>query len=178
MVYNNTGKYKQYVDGLTLLELMVALSIFIITLLLAAPSFAQWLEANRFKHALRHVSSLAETAKVVAVASQSDVSFVVDVNGGQCAGSSRSTACDCSTVNACSIDGKEYVFSTTQTGITLLTAGNVDRVVTFNKLGAVRFGHNTTITVNSPSHSGKVVISALGRIKHCSLSSMSGIASC
>ena len=178
MVSNYTLNNKQLIKGVTLLELMVTLSILIITLLLAAPSFAKWHEANKFKHALRHISSLAEAAKVVAVSTQSNVSFVVDVNSGQCAGSSRLTSCDCSVANACSIDGKEYVFSATQSGISLLTANNKNRVVTFSKFGAVNFGNNTTINVNSPSHSGKVVISALGRIKHCSTSNLSGIATC
>ncbi|NDW14408.1 hypothetical protein GTQ48_02525 [Alteromonas genovensis] len=178
MVYNNAVKYKQHINGLTLLELMVTLSILIITMLLAAPSFAQWHEANKFKQALRHVSSLAEAAKVVAVASQSNVSFVVDVTGGQCAGTSRLVSCDCTAPNACSIDGKEYAFLATQSGMTLTTANNKNRIVTFSKFGAVNFGNNTTITVKSPSHSGKVVISALGRIKHCSTSSLSGVATC
>ena len=178
MVSNNALINKQLIKGVTLLELMVTLSILIITLLLAAPSFAQWHEANKFKHALRHITSLAEAAKLVAVSTQSKVSLVVDVTSGQCAGSSRSTSCDCSEANACSIDGKEYAFSAAQSGITLLTASNKNRVVTFTKFGAVSFGHNTTITVNSPAHSGKMVISALGRIKHCSTSNLSGVATC
>ncbi len=157
---------------------MVAISILIITLLLAVPSFAKWHEGNRFKHALRHVSNLAETAKAVAVTSQSNVSFVVDVSAGQCAGSSRLAECDCATANACHIDGKEYAFLAMQSGITLLTANNENRVVTFTHFGAVSFGHNTTITVKSSSHSGEVVISPLGRIKHCSTTSLSGVATC
>lgn len=178
MVYNNVVKYKQHISGLTLLELMITLSIFIITLLLAAPSFAQWHEANRFTHALRHISSLAETAKTVAVTSQSNVSFVVDVTGSQCAGSSRLISCDCSTPSACSIDGKEYAYSASHSGVTLATADNQNRVVTFSKYGAVNFGNNTTITVKSSSHVGKVMISALGRIKHCSTVSLNGVATC
>jgi Tfp pilus assembly protein FimT len=178
MVYNNAVKYRQHISGLTLLELMVAISILIITLLLAVPSFAKWHEGNRFKHALRHVSNLAETAKAVAVTSQSNVSFVVDVSAGQCAGSSRLAECDCATANACHIDGKEYAFLATQSGITLSTANNENRVVTFTHFGAVSFGHNTTITVKSSSHSGDVVISPLGRIKHCSTTSLSGVATC
>lgn len=178
MVSNNGVAYKQHTSGLTLLELMVTLSILIITLLLAAPSFAQWHEANRFRHALRHLSSLAETAKVKAVASQSKVSFVVDITGAQCAGSSLLIPCDCAAPSACSIDGKEYAFSAAQLGMTLTTANNKNRIVTFGKFGTVNFGHNTTINVKGSSYSGKVVISALGRIKHCSTSSLSGIATC
>ena len=67
------------------MELMVALAILSIVLTLSLPSFAKWQEANEFKQALRHLTQLAESAKVAAISSQSDISVIVDINSGQCA---------------------------------------------------------------------------------------------
>ncbi|WP_157812693.1 pilus assembly FimT family protein [Alteromonas sp. MB-3u-76] len=164
--------------GMSLMELMVALAILSIVLTLSLPSFAKWQEANEFKQALRHLTQLAESAKVAAISSQSDISVIVDINSGQCAGVSDLSLCDCTVKNACRVNGVEHIFTAESLKTKLTTSDNKNRLITFDKFGAVDFGHNTTVNVHSASYSGKVVISALGRVKQCSYGHLAGVAKC
>ena len=95
--------------GFTLIELMVTLTVIVVLLLIAVPSFETFRQRNALRASADRLQILWNQARFEAAKRNSNVQFVVST-ANQCVGAattaqsdpSADTACDCST-NACNV---------------------------------------------------------------------------
>ena len=111
--------------GFTLIELMVAVMVFMILAALAVPSFTTYLEKSRVRGAADGVVTAIAQARQVAVKYDRNVSLATTVTGSDwCIGAKEAAdpapgdqaaaaaACNCSTGAAqCTVDGQQLVVS-------------------------------------------------------------------
>ena len=174
-------------DGFTLLELIVAVAVFIILTALAVPSFVTYLDKARLRGAADSVVNQIGQARQVAVKMDRNVSLATTGTGGTwCLGAKQAAApqpgdqapavvaCDCTQANACLVDGREMVIGNTQhPGVTLSSAAS--ELVFDGRLGARSDGFTGNADASSfdlTSQSGRFVltvsVSPLGQATVCS----------
>jgi type IV fimbrial biogenesis protein FimT len=114
--------------GFTLIELMVALVVFLILAALAIPGFTTYLEKSRVRGAADSVVNQIAQARQVAVKYDREVSLATTVTGSDwCLGAleaadpapgqqaTGAAACNCNTAPAaCLVDGREMVVAKAQ----------------------------------------------------------------
>ncbi|WP_412725910.1 pilus assembly FimT family protein [Alteromonas sp. D210916BOD_24] len=164
--------------GYSLLELMLAISLFTLLTAFAAPSFVTYREQVHFLQAVDNIAQLAKTARTLALTLQQPMYFIVNIHNDSCVALSEYEYCDCNTLNSCASDHVLQPRAQLSDDIWLSTTQNHNTKVIFNSLGAVHFGSSTTLTVSSSQYNAKVTISSLGRVKACSQQILRGIARC
>ena len=172
----HTSKWRQ--DGFSLLEMLVVLAIISLLSLIAVPSFDEWNERNAFKHAATSLAALAKQARIQALLHKKDIFLITEIEHNNCVLVSAKSACSCATHQSCTISESSFLSFPSRWNTKLTTTNNTDKVVAFNKNGTLNFSSNTTLTLSSQRFRAKLVINTLGRIKLCSVQSISGIAPC
>ena len=174
-------------DGFTLLELIVAVAVFIILTALAVPSFVTYLDKARVRGAADSVVNQIGQARQVAVKFDRSVSLSTTGTGATwCLGAVEAAtpaagdqagapvACDCTQNNACLVDGRTMVVGNVQhPGVTLSSAAS--ELVFDGRLGARSDGSTGSADDSSfdlTSQTGKFVltvsVSPLGQATVCS----------
>ena len=178
--------------GFTLIELMVAVMVFIILTALAVPSFQTYLDKARVRGAADDVVNVIAQARQAAVKFDRNVSLSTTGSGGAwCLGAVQAVApsganfgqqmpaavaCDCTVANACMVDDKRMVVGNVQhSGVTL--SSGADEIVFDGRLGArsdANTGDADKSSFDLTSKSGKyvltVAISPLGQASVCTKS--------
>jgi type IV fimbrial biogenesis protein FimT len=174
--------------GFTLLELIVAVAVFIILTALAVPSFVTYLDKARVRGAADSVVNQIAQARQVAVKFDRSVSLSTTGTGATwCVGANQAAtpdvgsqttapvACDCTaSPTTCLVDGREMVIGNVQhPGVTL--SSGASELVFDGRLGARSDGFTGNADASSfdlTSQSGKYVltvsVSPLGQAAVCS----------
>lgn len=169
--------------GFTLIEMMISVAVLIVLVAIVAPSFNNFFDKYRVKRAADTFSSFLINAKSEAIKRNKSVSTVITGNGATwCAGMTENATCNCSTANACQIDGVDRVISSTAyKGVKLLgpTTTTAPHVFEFKTQRGTVVGNNSVQLESAAGLKLNVVVSLVGRIKLCSPSgSVSGYPSC
>lgn len=163
--------------GFTLIELLVTIAVLGILLSIGIPSFKTFFEKFRTKRAAEIMSGMLYQAKSEAVKRNATVSLVITTsNGGAtwCYGLIQGTNCDCTTANACNLDGVETRVTNADYKGVSLTAPASGTAFSFDKVrGTV--GPNTATFVSTNSYQVNTVVHGLGRIKTCTPSGAGNI---
>jgi type IV fimbrial biogenesis protein FimT len=185
-------------SGFTLIELMVTLAVAAILLVVAVPSFVEFIDKARLKGVADGVVDFVNDARVESVKQGTDVAVAF---GGTitawCVGANAaviSTAnpgdavipaaipCDCSTASSCTIGGQQKAFETASIKGVELSA--IPASVTFDsRLGTVKSLGTTTATLSSPQKMFdlRLTVSPLGHVGLCvptGSRAISGYSSC
>lgn len=174
--------------GFTLVELMVAVAVFILLTVVAVPSFTTYLDKARVRGAADDVVNVLSLARQGAVKLDRNVSLTTTGTGANwCIGArqaanpaagtqaSDAATCDCSAApSACVVDGKQLVVGAVEhPGITLASAASQLRLD--GRLGIrtdADIGDADKSSFDLTSKSGKYVltvkVSPLGQAMVCS----------
>jgi type IV fimbrial biogenesis protein FimT len=173
--------------GVTLIELMVAISILAILIAVAAPSMTDFLDRRRLISQLDGVSGLIQLARSEALrrsagGSMGVVSVTIQPAASWYVGLSNDSS-GCTDISNCTINESgtsvRRVWQNADCGSCTLISPVAREVVVFNLRGVVSNGANQAITIQSPQ--GKqlsIVVSAIGRIAACSPNGVTGYPSC
>lgn len=165
-------------NGFTLLEMLIVLAVISLLSLIAIPSFDAWNERNAFKHAATGIASLAKQARMKALINKKNMFLIAQIEHNSCVLVSEEDSCSCATRRSCALTESSFLSLPSRWNTELSTTNNEDKIVAFNKNGTLNFASNTTLTLSSQRFRAKLVINTLGRIKLCSVQSISGIAPC
>jgi type IV fimbrial biogenesis protein FimT len=176
----NAGAKRQ--GGVTLIELMVAITVLAILISMAVPSFREYFEKVRLRGAGDGIVGLSAQARAEAVRLDRDISLaLVEGADGWCVGGrsaaepapgnpvTPAVACDCSADPAqCVAGGTSMLFDAgTYRGVDVVSGGlnaTFDR-----KLGALAFADATQVELQSASgrFRARVDLSPLGHARTC-----------
>ena len=154
-------------NGFTLLEMLVVLAVISLLSLIAIPSFDAWNERNAFKHAATGIASLAKQARMKALINKKNMFLIAQIEHNSCVLVSEVDSCSCATRQSCALTESSFLSLPSRWNTELSTTNNEDKIAS-----------NTTLTLSSQRFRAKLVINTLGRIKLCSVQSISGIAPC
>lgn len=175
-------------SGFTMVELMVTLSVLVVLMIAAMPSFVDFIDRYRVRGAADGLISVISNARVEAVKSDLDVnvamtgsgtSWCVGANaatppsGGQPAGAA--SACDCTdpaSTTECRVGGQRSaieVGANPGVAISDLSAATAAPFVFSSKLGAISPLGVRSVTLTSPrgKYDLKVEVNALGQARLC-----------
>lgn len=168
-------------SGFTLVELMVTVAVIAILAMMAAPSFADYIDRTRVRGAADQVISAIGNARVEAV--KADLDVAVAFTGSDtswCMGANSATAptggnpadpasaCNCTVANACTVGGAPSVIEVgtfPDVAIGALPAG-----FTFDsKMGVIVPLGTRSVTLTSPrgKYDITVEVNALGQARQC-----------
>lgn len=156
-------------QGFTLIEMMVTVAVLAIIVSIAAPSFNSFFDRYRVKRAADTLSSFLINAKSEAIKRNKNVSAVITGSGTTwCVGMTESSTCNCSTANACQIEGADRVINSTSfNGVKLLGPDTGHAFEFKTQRGAVT-GFDTVQLESANGAKVNVRVSMVGRIKLCS----------
>lgn len=174
--------------GFTLVELMVAVAVFVILTVIAVPSFATYFDKSRVRGAADSIINQVVQARQVAVKYDRDVSLATTGSGGTwCMGAKEAAspavgaqagvpvACDCATAaTSCLVDARQMVVdSSDHDGITLTSPAA--EVVFDGRMGMLQGNlsadaRSFDLTSKSGRYTLTVSISPLGQATVCSKS--------
>lgn len=180
---------KQYQSGFTLVELMVAVAVFLILAAIAIPGFTTYLDKSRLRGAADAVVNEIAQARQAAVKFDRDVSLATTGTGATwCLGAreaaapvvgseaAAAVACDCTVSEQCVVDSQELVVgSSAHSGVTLASAAST---LTFDGRLGIRSDASTgnadqssfDLTSSSGDFTLTVNISPLGHATVCNKS--------
>ncbi|GEA11864.1 hypothetical protein KUL49_22390 [Alteromonas sp. KUL49] len=173
----NTGNVTR-LNGYSLMECLIATSLVLISSALAAPSLSSWFEKQDLKNALIHTALFIKQARNEAIAQSMSVNIVVDPSREGCIGATLNTTCDCFAPSSCEVKSipRSIQFEKYNTSVRLSVPQKIH--MQWDKLHGFVDGPGFTVGLNNNEHSGKVIISTLGRVRFCSEQVMLGIAPC
>jgi len=166
--------------GFTLIELLITVVIMGVLVSLAVPSFFGILEDRKLKGAGENLFVDLMYAKSEAIKRNEVVRVSATGTGATwCYGLSQVTACDCTAVNSCQIDGVEKVVSNADyPNIQVIASSTLaGSSISFTPLRGFANG----LHLNFSSSTGKelgAVVSPMGRVKLCSNKGSWGYSSC
>jgi len=163
--------------GVTLIELLIALSIVVIIAGYSITSFSSYMERQKLKAAGETIFADLRLAQSESIKRNQTVYVDFETyEGGWCYGVNVGSECSCNTKNSCQLDNVEKVKSNERfNGITLESAkfaGNkdytaFDPVKGFAQADGVK---NGTIWLQSDDGTQlAVIVNRLGRVRFCSL---------
>jgi type IV fimbrial biogenesis protein FimT len=170
-------------SGFTLIELMVTLVVATILLIVALPSFADFIDKSRLRGVADGVVDFINDARTESVKHGRDVALAfkgtttawcVGANAPDESGISpgdkipAAAACDCTTASSCTVGGQQKAFETASDQGVQIDA--VPAAFTFDsRLGTVKPLNATTVTLTSPKKlfDLKLTVTPLGRVSLC-----------
>jgi type IV fimbrial biogenesis protein FimT len=151
--------------GLTLMELMVTAAIMAFLVVLAAPSFNEFLARGRLSGAAESLAQDLQLARSEALRRDSDVTLSLSPGGNWCYGAVASgIACTCTVANSCAL---RQVDNTAYPGVTMAAPTFGGNATTFRarqglvNAGAVELTHPDAGTL-------RVSLGAAGQVSICS----------
>lgn len=161
--------------GLTLVELLVAITITFILMAIAVPAFSNMLHTSRLRAAADTLAADLRLVMSEATKRGEDalISFQQDNNGANwCYGLSISNPCNCRQANSCQIDGVERI--TNGQDFAGLIVDPTHSSYSFKPKRSTVTAGNILFTAANGAQL-KVLISGYGRIRPCSPSGSGNI---
>jgi type IV fimbrial biogenesis protein FimT len=156
-------------DGFTLIELMVTVAVAAILAMIALPSFSGLMEKYRVTRATETLAATLYLAKSEAIKRNAPVSLVFTHSGAVwCYGLTTATTCDCTTVNACQLDGAESVIKSAQfKGVTLANPAS-GVAFSFSPIRGTSIANSAQFVSAELGYQSRVMLSGFGRVTSCS----------
>lgn len=155
-------------QGITLIEVLVALAIASILAAVSIAALSDWADAARLRGAATVLSTDLRLAQTEAQKRQTRVAvtFATDDWGGWCYGWQLDSPCNCRQAAQCLVEGVPRVVTSPDWPGIRLAPGVAGNTFTFNpRRGTVTAGH---VTLHSDSgHAIRVVVHGMGRIRLC-----------
>jgi len=169
--------------GFTLVELMVTLAVATVLVVIAVPSFVDFLDKVRLKGVAHNVVDLINDARTESVKQGRAINVrFVGTSAAWCVGANAAaeptnlgdtvpdaTPCDCTSSNACIVGGAEKIFPTTlDNGVTV--SETLPLSFKFDsRLGTVDSFGTTTVTLSSPRKRFdlQLTVTPLGQVSLC-----------
>jgi type IV fimbrial biogenesis protein FimT len=150
-------------EGLTLIELLVALVIVAILAIATLPLYQHYLSENRIKGASEGLYHLLVLARTEALKRQAVINVVFQTGSNWCYGMTTLSTCDCQSAGACNIG---QASSVNYTNVSLALTGITNNVTVEPSRGEV--SPIGTITFSSGSMSIEISLNAMGGVRICS----------
>lgn len=161
-------------QGLTLIELMVALAIVALLMTLAVPSFGSVLARHRLKAAAEQLA--ADLAEARLLAAQRGHALHLNLQGGAqwCWAVTSASGCDCRVVQSCQL---KTVRAADHPGVTLLDGGELR--IAAPGLSTLRADDGHALLQGREGAALRVALTPLGRAKVCAAgAAVAGYAGC
>ena len=166
-------------NGMSLLELLIAFSIVAILIVISAPSYSEWRTQAEFRNALEKAGSMARYGRAFALTERSAITLIFDSTHQGCIGLTSQQDCNCHQPKNCQVLTTTQQLSMDRYGAELITNKNNDKVtLTFDGTHGLNFGNALSVSITRPPYKGKLIISNLGRVRYCSNTPLSGISLC
>lgn len=166
---------QKLLQGLTLIEMLVVLTILAIMLTFAVPSFLSLYQEYRLTAMVEHLYQTLQFARSSAIKNNQPIYVVFQTGDNWCYGVNASTSCSCNMANSCTLAN---VATARGQDLTLSTTGLTGNIFTFE---GTHGASNVTATINftlyGQSKSVGVRIKPLGNMQVCS-STVSGYPAC
>ena len=124
--------HRRKVRGFTLIELVITISILIILVTIAAPSFVDTLDKRRLINATQAVSAHIQLARSIALVRNEQIRLIIGTQENEwCLGISDDlqSACDCFVQETISSDGSEIEFPEGACTVGVPLPGSEDRML-------------------------------------------------
>lgn len=164
--------------GVSLLESLFIIAIVMTLALFAAPSFVEWRTLVEFSNEIKRITNLTKFGRSLAMTERTAITFVIVPGAKGCLGLTSDASCDCRHVNSCQLFGLEKQLSFVNFKASITTTVDEKVSVTFDGTHGMSFNDALTISITHANHSGKVIISNLGRVRYCAVASTVGIPQC
>ena len=166
-------------NGMSLLELLITLSIVAILLTLSVPSYSEWRSQAEFRSALEKAGNMAKYGRAFALTQHKTITLVLDSSLQGCMGLTTQLDCNCHQANQCKVLTTTKQLSMRRYGAELKTKGNNHKfTVTFDGTHGLNFGNALSVSIDRPPHKGKLIISNLGRVRFCTSTPMPRMSVC
>jgi len=136
-----------------------------------------WTE-GRAGNVVQYLERIAKQARMKALINKKNMFLIAQIEHNSRVLVSEEDSCSCATRQSCALTESSFLSLPSRWNTELSTTNNEDKIIAFNKNGTLNFASNTTLTLSSQRFRAKLVINTLGRIKLCSVQSISGIAPC
>ena len=158
--------------GITLIELIIAITIASILAMVAVPTFISMYQENRLTTNIDNLYYVLQSAKSAAI--KNNLTVYVNFHAGTawCYGMNASSTCDCTVANSCTLG--TYSASTKQ-DYSLSTTGLTNSTLQFD--GTHGGAKVSSITLTLGANAISVSIGALGNMRVCS-AQISGYPTC
>jgi prepilin-type N-terminal cleavage/methylation domain-containing protein len=158
-----------YQKGLTLFELMIAVSIIAILVTVGVPSFLNIKKSIQLKGAIESSYFAFQHARSVAVSSGREVTLSIIPGESWCIGMSATGDCDCSLLNSCTINGREQLVKYRDFGQIKMPDSNfgVNSTARFDGVRGLSVGSAGSAVFSDGSNQAKLILSNMGRIRIC-----------
>lgn len=170
------------INGMSLLEVLISVSIMAILATLAIPSYVEWRTSAEFKHVLEQASSLARYGRALALTERTAVTLVLDSSQSGCLGLTSEDDCNCHQANHCQLSNSTKQLSMQRYNATLSTSKSAKDssklTLTFDGTHGLNFGNALSVSITRAPYNGKLIISNLGRIRYCTSTPLTGISPC
>ncbi len=152
-------------QGLTLIEVMIAVAILAIAASISIPMFMHFGEVSRTKLAAETFYNDVTRARSEALKNNANTAISIITGANWCYGATTAASCDCNSAGACNLG---QVRSTNYKGaIDALTATDITTLITFD--GERGFAQPSgTVTFTSGAGAISVVVTPAGSAQVCS----------
>lgn len=164
--------------GFTLLECLTAVAVLIIILSTTAPAFYQWFQRQQVVNQTRSIGQMLSIASKQAVQTGKPVYVVADPGKNWCIRLTYSVNCDCRSGAGCGALADNYRMMADNSGSYFFAARREGPVAKFSGTHGMSMGFATTLYLSEGVYQGKVILSNLGRVRHCMTPATGGIPSC
>lgn len=144
-----------YKKGLTLMELLVAMTVLVIIAVIALPSFRDLIQTNRVRLAGDGFHKELLYARTTAIKNNVPVYLVMQTGSNWCYGANTSSTCNCNTTGSCNLGATT---SSNFSGVSMSTSGFSDGNFIFNP---VRASSDDSGTVTFTQNGKSIIITVL-----------------
>lgn len=166
-------------SGYTLLEALIVIGIISVISSLSIASYSTIQRKLNHKAQSDHIENFLHHSRNQAITLGQDI-YVSITPSGSCLGASVVENCDCSVSDSCQVDDQylRITLDDKQFSITDLSLAQPN-TLKFNAYLGISAGHNGSFTLDSGVAKTRLIVSALGRTRHClTQGSISGFTSC
>jgi len=163
----------QKFKGMSLLELLIAITLIGILAAISIPSYQKYLQLQKLAGTTENLYFTLQYARSEAIKRNTNVYVSFQTGTNWCYGVNPNSACTCSTANSCTLGSKS---APNNNQLSLSATGLTNNSVSFEpNHGAAITASTETFTVTG--YSASVQIKALGSLRLCS-SDLAGYQSC
>ncbi|MCF2948344.1 prepilin-type N-terminal cleavage/methylation domain-containing protein [Paraglaciecola aquimarina] len=162
--------------GLTLLELLVTVSVVVLLVMLASPSYTAIQKNIQLKAVVENHYFALQQARYSAISHKVDVGLFFKGGKKWCAGLSDKGKCDCLIVNNCTLDGVEQLIRSQDYSFITLTSIKFgqDSAALFDGVRGLSIGHAGSLIFSDGRRQLKLILSNMGRIRICGVNEVIG----
>lgn len=165
--------------GVTLPECLIVVTIIALLSTLAAPSLATWHHQQQVVSRMHAVAQLLRSGAQHAATRSQNVYLIARGGRQWCLRLSYSARCSCLAAPTCPFDGAPALIQADPAAdVGLVPASSRSPLVVFAPHAGLTPGFATSITIQHGHYEGKVIYSALGRVRMCLKEPLRGIPAC